>query len=802
MLQPLAPEKLRTTCDPATLGFQTTADLSPLEEFIDQETAIGAITSALEQPAHGHNLIVVNPQGVSRTSVLLHRMRDIVRRGRPGFASEDLCLIFNFDDPRKPKWLRMPAGRGRVFSQTVARCVTALFAELPETIKAVDEETSEEAEKAVRDLCGGFEQKYRALGVPVHIQIERGKLSALLVDSAQPDQGIDPEDWIAQGRDPGEQAARQTAIAALNEDLANLFAQAREAASRVQRAAGRHKRAAVRRLLFAHFGPRFRDFPEAKEYLTGIQDFVAQSLDPLLYFASRNGEETPRELMLPFQVNVVVDRTVENGEPPVINELNVTFPRLFGEITGEHRGNVVVTDHTKISGGALLEASGGVLVLDALKIFTSPALWPKLIATLEAGELKIGDFHQYAGMPISFPIEPDPVSIDTKVVLVFSDWLYYEALRVPPIAEKLQKLFRVKAEFVGKTKRTPAVERQYAEFLAMCAEREGLLPFSAGAVAKFIEHGSRTADHQNEISLQLSEMKTLALEANRAARDRQKTPVLAANEQAASEWQSVNADDVRSAMTARELRISRVREMFYDNFRNGTFLFKPTREEVARVYGLAVYSSGEIRFGVPMAITALNWAKPDGGVVSIDRKAELGGPILGKATDIIAAWLMARYAKDKPFRRGVTIVFEQSYGAEGDSASIAEVTAVLSSLSGLPIRQNLAVTGSMNQLGEVQPIGGVNEKVEGFYDVCAATHGIENKGVVIPAPNAQHLMVREDVVEACGNGKFSVYAVSRIEEAVEILFGLPIEEVDKRIRAALNSRKRFPLKLPRFGQRR
>ncbi|MBI4134079.1 MAG: AAA family ATPase, partial [Candidatus Terrybacteria bacterium] len=658
----------------------------------------------------------------------------------------------------------------------------------------------------VRNLCGDFEQKYRALGVPVHIQVERGKLSVLLIDPAQPNQGIDPEDWIAQGRDPGEQAARRTAINALNEDMGNLFVQARAAAGRVQRAAGRHKRAAVRRLLFAHFGPRFRDFPEAKEYLTGIQYFVTQSLDPLLYFASRNDEETPRELMLPFQVNVVVDRAAENGEPPVINELNVTFPRLFGEITGEHRGNVVVTDHTKISGGALLEASGGVLVLDALKIFTSPALWPKLIATLEAGELKIGDFHQYAGMPISFPIEPDPVSIDTKVVLVFSDWLYNEALRIPPIAEKLQKLFRVKAEFVGKTKRTPAVERQYAEFLAMCAEREGLLPFSAGAVAKFIEHGSRTADHQGEISLQLSETKTLALEANRVAQTRLTGfRTLEADRDDFVDLggdRVVTADDVRGAMRERELRVSRVREMFYDNFRNGTFLFKPTREEVARVYGLAVYSTGEIRFGIPMAITALNWAKPDGGVVSIDRKAELGGPILGKATDIIAAWLMARYAKDKPFRRGVTIVFEQSYGAEGDSASIAEVTAVLSSLSGLPIRQNLAVTGSMNQLGEVQPIGGVNEKVEGFYDVCVATHGIENKGVVIPAPNAQHLMVREDVVEACGNGKFSVYAVSRIEEAVEILFGLPIGEVDKRIRAALNSRKRFPLKLPRFGQRR
>jgi len=775
--EPLPAKALGWICDPAGLDFETTARLADLDRVIGQERVVEAVTFAIGMEAPGYNLYALGPEGVGKQSTV-RRFLDARAAARP--VPPDLCYVASFDDSHAPNALQLPAGRGRAFAHAMDRFIDDCRASLQSAFEGDAYRTrrqilEEELKDRHEEALGEIERDALQHGIGL-LRTPMGFALAPVRDGkvVQPDafQQFPPEDrqrieaeierlqgrlrevlqaapaWIKEARDK---------VRALNEETANF---------------------AVRHLVEA-LRAAFGDLPEVAAHIARVETDVIANVDSFLQApapfspahgqggpAAPGGPGAPPSMPQPpgedgppifrrYRVNLLVDNHGLDSAP-VVYEDNPTHERLIGRI--EHRAEMgaLLTDFNLIRAGALHRANGGYLVLDARKVLTNPYAWDGLKQALRRREIRIEPLMRALGLAPTVTLDPEPVPLDLKIVLVGPQLVYYLLAQYDP---EFVELFKVAADFDESIDRSPETTHLYARLIATIARREGLPPFTCEAVGRVLEETARRAGDSEKFSAHVEELADLIREAAWHAGAAGNDPV--------------TRGDVERAIEAQTRRADRIRERVLEQIVRGTINIATAGEAVGQINGLAVSAIGGFAFGRPSRITA-RVRLGTGRVLDIEREVELGGPLHSKGVLILSGYLAARYATDLPLSLSATLVFEQSYGGvDGDSASSTELYALLSAIGEIPLKQGFAVTGSVNQAGEVQAIGGVNEKIEGFFDVCAARGLTGEQGVLIPATNVVHLMLRGRVVDAVRAGRFRIFPVATIDQGISILTGLP-----------------------------
>ena len=759
--KPLAPALLRRVTDPAGLP----AEPQGLPEgLLGQFRAGDAIRfgSAIRKP--GFNLYAMGLPGTGRHSSIRAVLSERAQR-EP--VPDDWVYVNNFNSPDKPRAIRLPPGLAVRFRDAMDELIRDLAAALPALFEsddykarrsAIDQEFEEAQEKAF----SGLNERARAKSIAI-MRTPVGFAFAPM----QNGQVIKPEAF--ETMPVADRERIQADIKALQEDM-------REILTRVP-SLEKTRRDRIRELNKAMasgvVGVEIREVSDAFAAIPDIQTFLGAAADDLVANvevflesaeAAANAPIPVANLIAPgnprlrrYKVNVIVgDRSEVHGGAPVISESNPTYQHLIGRIEHVSQMGALVTDFTLIRPGALHHANGGYLMLDAREILSQPFAWAGLKRCLKDKKISISSIAEQVSLVSTISLEPDPIPLDVKVVLIGDRWLYYLLMALDP---DFPELFKVEVDFDDEFDRTDANAALYAQLIAAVASREGLKPVDRSGLACMIDEAARLADDAEKLSLQIGIVADVLREADHWAGEAGHT--------------TIAAGDITRAVDERRRRSARVRERMQEAIGRNIVLIDTEGVSVGQVNGLSVLQLGTQRFGRPTRITART-RLGSGRVIDIEREVELGGPLHSKGVLILSGFLAARYAPGVPVSLQASLVFEQSYGGvEGDSASSAELYALLSALADVPIRQSYAVTGSVNQFGQVQAIGGVNEKIEGFFDICAERGLTGDQGVLIPVANVQHLMLRQDIVAACRDGRFTVVPVATIDQGIEILTGTP-----------------------------
>ena len=777
MLEPLPVAALRRRCDPARLGFASTAEVKGLEAAPGQARAESALAFGIGMRREGYHLFAMGPEGYGRHSLVRARLEVEARRRE---APADWCYVYNFDAPHRPRALKLPAGHANGFREAMARLVEELSAALAAAFETdeyrnrhreIETELAERQERALNDLG----ERARADGIAL-VRTPSGFGFGPL--SKAGDGVMEPDEF---GKlEAKEQQRLQESIGRLQKELGDLLhlmpKWRREALDKMRNLDREVTRAAVNSLI-EELKAAYAALPRVQEYLERVKQ---DTLENAAVFRQAKDGEPPTLFGIPlprpegaegpfrrYAVNVLIAQTGAQGAP-VVTEDHPSHAALVGRIEHVPQMGALVTDFTLIRAGALHRANGGYLVLDAAKVLTHPYAWEALKRALRARTIDVRSLGQELGILSTVSLEPEPIPLEVKVVLVGERMLYYLLHAWDP---EFAELFKVAVDFEEDMPRGADDDALYARLVAGCIAREKLRDLDAAAVARVIEQQARDAGDADKLSVRVQGLVDLLREADYWA--------------GIEACATVGAAHVQKAIDAQIARAGRVRERLQEHIVRGTVLIDTAGSRAGQVNGLAVLQLGDFAFGTPRRITA-RVRLGSGGVVDIERETELGGPIHSKGVLILAGYLAGRYAPSRPLALAASLVFEQQYGGiEGDSASSAELYALLSALAEVPLRQSLGVTGSVNQHGDVQAIGGVNEKVEGFFDLCRARGLSGSEGVLIPAANATHLMLREDVVRAAEEKKFAVYAVRSVDEGVALLTGLPAAEVHARVEARL-----------------
>ncbi len=756
-MRTLTPGELRAVCDPATLTFRSTEELPPLDGMIGQDRAVTATMFGIGMTHAGYNLFVLGPPATGKTTTM---RRLLARAADDQPVASDWCYVHDFTDAYRPTAIELPAGRGRELRAEMARLVDECKAHLPRAFEG--EEFARQKAKILEDLAHRQEALIHRLEEIAHaagFALVRTP-AGLAVAPAPHGKPLSHEEFEALPESTRQRIA--AGAAQLEEQVEATLRQLREH-ERAARAA--HEKlvsevaASATRQLIRELRERFTGLDGVQRYLDEVErDLIAHAEEfrgaeeakPALPFLPPPGAFLDR-----YRVNVLVDRSGEHGAP-VVFEQNPTHGNLVGRL--EHRAHfgTLVTDFMLIKAGALHRANGGYLILEAKDVFRNFHAWESLKKALKGGAVRLEEPLEEFRLVTTAGLAPEPIPLSLKVVLIGSPLYYYVLYNLD---EDFRELFKVKVDFDDSLARTPESEQLYARFVGSLCREEGLRPFGADAVAKLVEHGSRMTEHQGRLSSRLGALLDLvrdaAFYAGQGGRAR------------------VTAEDVSRAITQKIYRSNLIEERIGRMIAEGTLLIATEGEAVGQVNGIAVLATGDHAFGRPSRITVRTFSG-EPGVVDIEREAKLGGPIHSKGVMILTGFLAGRFARERPLALSASITFEQQYEeVEGDSASSAELYALLSSLAGMPLTQAIAVTGSVNQRGEIQPVGGINEKIEGFFDVCRARGLDGRQGVLIPAANVRHLMLREDVVQAVREERFLVHAVSTVDEGLELLSGRP-----------------------------
>jgi lon-related putative ATP-dependent protease len=722
--------------------------------MIGQERAVAATAFGVAMRRAGYNLFVLGPPRTGKATTM-HRVLD--RRAAEEPTPSDWCYVHNFADPYRPVAVELPAGRGRELRAEMARLVEECRVRLPRAFEGEQFERHkghilEELGKHQQATIEQLEAKARAEGFSV-VRTPQG----LTIAPAPQGEPIGPEDFAALPAPVREQI----------EARGKAFEEHLEAARRELRRFEREANAAHARLvsdvaasatrqLVQELRDRFAGLTRVEQYLDQVeQDMIAHAEE------FRHLEERPALPFMPppggfldtYRVNVLVDRRDARGAPVVVEE-NPTHGNLIGRIEHHAHFGTMLTDFTLIKAGALHRANGGYLILQAADVLRGFQGWQALKKCLKSRTIRIEEPLEELRLISTVSLAPEPIPLAVKVVLIGSPLLYYLLYAVD---EDFGELFRVKVDFDDSLPRTPEFEQLYARFVGVACREEGLRAFAADGVARLIEHAARLVPHQERLTSQLGELLDLVREAAFWAEQRQRD--------------LVTAEDVQHAIAQKTYRANLVDERIGRLIAEGTLLVDTDGEAVGQVNGISVLMLGDHACGRPARITARTFTgKP--GVLDIEREAKLGGRVHSKGVLILSGFLAGRYARERPLALSASLALEQQYEeVDGDSASSAELYALLSSVAAIPLSQSLAVTGSVNQRGDIQAVGGINEKIEGFFDVCTARGLTGRQGVVIPAANARHLMLREDVVEAVRAGKFHVHAIATVDEGLTLLSG-------------------------------
>ncbi|HSN34574.1 MAG TPA: AAA family ATPase [Ideonella sp.] len=754
---PLAPERLRTCCDPQALDFDTTESLPEPEQPFGQARAVEALHLALDVPGRGYNPFVLGRPGSSRHEVV-RRLLQAHAATRP--TPDDWCYVHRFAEPNRPRVLSLPAGEGarlrsemQDFVAELGKAIAGAFDsdEFRSRVEAIQKEVKQREEAALQTLA----ESAAAQGVAL-LRTPQGFAFAPLKDG----EPMTAEQIEKLSDEERERIAR--VMESLREQLQQLTQELprlrREMHTRI-RDATRDAMALAAGHLIDELKQSFAALPAVLAFLEEVRADVVEAAEQLREQPRGEDEElagfTGNLSLVRYQVNLLVGHAA--GDPAPVQACdNPTYPNLVGRVDHLAHLGTLLSNFTLIKPGALHRANGGYLMLDAAQVLAQPYAWSGLKRALRSGEIVIESLPQLIGWASTLPLEPEPIPARLKVVL-FGERLHYYLLQ--ELDPEFGELFKIAADFEDEVERDAASTCELARLLASLARARGLRPLERGAVARLVEEASRLAGDADKLSTRTRVLDDLLQEAGAFA--------------AQAAHAAIGADDVRRALAAREHRADRLRERLHDAVRHDTLLIATAGEHVGQVNGVAVAELGDFAFGRPVRITATA-RLGEGEVVDIERESRLGRPLHSKGVMILAAFLGARYAQALPLSLAASLVFEQSYApVEGDSASLAELCALLSALAGVPIRQSLAVTGSINQFGRVQAVGAVNEKIEGFFDVCRARGLDGTQGVLIPVSNVRHLMLREEVVEAAARGGFHVHAVDDVDAAIELLTGMP-----------------------------
>ncbi len=757
----LSAEQLRWQCDYSEFPFQTTADIPPLKGLVEQERPIRAIRFGLGILSPGYNIYVSGLTGTGKTTVIKQFLEEIATtRPRP----DDWCFVFNFRDPNSPTILNLPAGRAKALKAGMDELVRQLKAEIPKAFESKEYEQSvhallHENQNLQQSLFNQLSEKARGTG----FLLEISKMGVSLVPIID-DKPVGPEQYEALG-----EAAKtdiETRREAFQQEINLFLRQVRD----INKASRDRINELNRRVGMYVVGTRIevmRDLhvqsPNVLSYLKDVQDHVLTHLDDFTEDGQKQeSAATPKlslepavDPFLKYKVNIVVNNTDVHGAPVVI-ETNPTYYNMFGRIDRVTQLGTQQTDFTMIQAGAYIKANGGFLVINAHDVLLNYGVWESLKRTVKNKEVRIEDLNVQFGLVPVAGMRPSPIPTNVKVIMIGNQMIYHLLYEQD---EDFRKIFKVKADFDSQMDRDKKSLMSYASFISNRCHHEKLLHFDPSGVAEVIEYGARLVDDQKKLSARFSDIADIVREASYwASRDGRQT---------------VSEEHVHRAVEEKCYRSNLIEERVREFITEGTIMVDVAGDAVGQVNGLAVLDLGDIRFGKPSRITVKTFMGKR-GVLDIERESKMSGRIYDKGVLILGGYLGACFAQERPLSLSASICFEQSYeGVDGDSASSTELYALLSSLANVPIKQGIAVTGSVNQHGDVQPIGGVNQKIEGFFDVCKSRGLTGHQGVMIPVQNAKNLMLREDVIDAVRQGKFHIYAVKSIGEGIEILTGMP-----------------------------
>ncbi len=769
-VKPLSSINLYHGCDPGQFRFHTTDELEDFPGLIGQQRAVESVEFGTNLHRFGYNVFVFGPPGTGKHTLLRHHLKDSAA-GLP--VPDDWCYVNNFSVPHKPRAISLPPGKARELREDMERLIGDLKAAIPAVFEseeygarrqALEDEFKEYQEAEFNAL----RERANAQGVAL-IHTPQGFALVPMEDG----QVVSREDF---GKWPEERKEKmRVVIQGLESELQDTMRKVPQW-EREHRKKLRELNAEVTSYAIEHsineLRTRYDALPQVLEYFDDVEKDLLENYDDFLL--SREAE-TPQMAMAMavrtqlggppsfrrFQVNVIADRTGADSAP-VIHEDMPKHASMFGRIEHLAQFGALTTDFNLIKPGVLHEANGGFVVLDARKVLTQPFVWEELKRALHSGEIRIQGLYEAMGLPSTVSLDPEPIPLKVKVVLVGEPMIYYLLSDLDP---EFKTLFKVAADFDHDTARSDDNVGLFARMIGRLARRQELRPLDAGAVARVIEHASRLAADAQKLTLRIGLIDDLLTEADYWA--------------GRSERTVVGASEVQQAIDAATRRADRLRERSLENIQRGNVIIDTDGAVAGQVNALSVISLGDFSFGKPSRITA-RVRLGQGKLVDIEREVELGGPLHSKGILILAGYLGEAYSRGFPLALSASLVFEQSYGGvDGDSASSTELYALISAISGVPIKQSLAVTGSVNQRGQIQPVGGINEKIEGFFDLCRARGLNGEQGVLIPAANVKHLMLRDDVVKAAERGEFHIYAVETIDQGIELLTGMPAGAPDE-----------------------
>lgn len=765
-------EKLRWRCDPNKIPFETTAEVSSCKEIIGQERALEAIRVGLSINSIGYNIFVTGLAGTGRFTTIKRVLEEMDIKGK---IPNDICYVNNFKNPDMPHMISLPAGQGVAFKKEMETLIETLKKKIPlifenETYLNKKKELVEKFRTKQAEMFREFEKKVNKEGFAL-VQIQMGPYSRpgiFPVIEGNPVNIEQLENLAEEDKFPKEDLEKiKIKQAALIDELENIFKETRRSEKEIKEELSALDNEVIFPVIKDSISDIKERFPYEKvhSYLDEVQDDILANLHRF-----REKEETPAPpilgISLPqsvdtfteYQVNVVVDNSDTKGAP-IIVETTPNYRNLFGTIERVvERSGVWRTDFTHIKAGSFLRANGGYLIFNAMDALIEPGVWPALKRTLKNQVIEIQNYDPFYFFATS-ALKPEPIECNTKVIMIGDAYLYYLLYNLD---DDFKKIFKIKADFDSVMDKDDQRIQQYASFIRKICDEDKLKPFDRTGIAAIVEYGVRLAGKQKKLSARFHQIADIIREANYWA-EKDGSPV-------------VKEEHVDKAIEKKIYRVNLIEKKIQEMIEDGTILIDADGMVVGQVNGLSVYDLGDYVFGKPSRIT-VKTSLGKAGIINIEREAEMSGPIHNKGVYILAGYLRGKYAQDKPITMSASLCFEQSYsGVDGDSASSTEIYAILSSLSGLPLRQDIAVTGSVNQKGEIQPIGGVNEKIEGFFDVCKAKGLTGKQGVIIPYQNVDDLMLRKDVVEAVKEGKFHIYPIKNIDEGIEILTGVEAGE--------------------------
>jgi len=765
-IEALKPNQLYRHCDPQTLGFETTLEVNEEVNIVGQDRASDAIDFGMNISHPGYNIFVIGPPGMGK--------RDIIRKFFEDKAKSDLIpadwiYVHNFEQPDKPHAIELPAGMGTEYQQDI----DDLISEMQTALLAAFE--SEEYQNRRQAIFESFKEKQSQLFNQLQEKAQQQGLTMIKTPSGIAFAPHDEEGMLSpeevNNLSAEERDAIKDSIERLQENLQKILQQVphwqREAKKEIQDLNKEMANFAIGGLI-NELIEKYQDHEKVVEHIKQIQDKVIENADN---FLPNDGQEASSFLEMlsqqrdratarleQFQVNVVIDNKDREGAP-VVFENNPTYANLIGRLDHYAHMGTLITDFRMIKPGALHKANGGYLIIDALKILNQPYAWEGLKRALQSKHIEIESIAQAFSLISTVSLKPEPIPLSVKVAILGDRLLYYLLVQYDP---EFSELFKVEADFETEIEWDEKHQDLYAKLIASIINREETQPFSKEAVARLIEESARQASDSMRLNTRLQDLQELIVEADYWAKQ--------ANRDIVSDG------DIQRAIDEKIKRADRLREKVQESILREINLITTEGEELGQINGLSIFSLGSFMFGKPTRITAqISLGK--GQVIDIEREVEMGGPIHSKGVMILSGFLKGRYAQKVPLSLSASLVFEQSYGGvDGDSASSTELYALLSAIAGVPLKQYLAVTGSINQYGEVQAIGGVNQKIEGFFDICKERGLTGDQGVLIPQANVQHLMLRHDVIDAVMAGEFHIYPVKHVDQGIEILTGIEAGE--------------------------